>query len=182
FNEEVVARAIVASRIPVVSAVGHEVDYTIADFVADARAATPSAAAALVVPDAQEVAAGLVRADDALRGALARRVRGVHERVAALADGLGDPRRRLAEAALHHDELSARVRRGLERRVVWERRELSSLAGHLGRGGHDSRLRAGRERVAALAERLRFALAVRVREARAGLEQGASKLDALSPL
>ena len=182
FNEEVVARAIVASRIPVVSAVGHEVDYTIADFVADARAATPSAAAALVVPDAAEVAAGLARADEALRAALARRVRGVRERVAVLADGLGDPRRRLAESALHLDELSARARRGLERRVVWERRELSSLAGRLGRGGPDARLRACRERVAALAERLRFALAVRVRESRAGLEQGASKLDALSPL
>jgi exodeoxyribonuclease VII large subunit len=100
----------------------------------------------------------------------------------ALADGLGDPRRRLAEAALHLDELSARARRGLEHRVVWERRELTGLAGRLGRSGPDARLRAGRERISALAERLRFALGVRVRHARAGLEQGASKLDVLSPL
>jgi exodeoxyribonuclease VII large subunit len=180
FNEEIVARAIVASRIPVVSAVGHEVDFTIADFVADARAPTPSAAAALVVPDWREVGATLTRADGALRSALARRVRGVHERVAALSQGLGDPRRRLAEAALHLDELSTRARRGLERRVVWERRELTTLAARLGRAG--PRVRGAADRVATLGERLRFALAVRVRHGRAALDQGASKLDALSPL
>ena len=59
FNEEVVARSIFDSAIPVISAVGHQVDYTIADFVADVRAATPSAAAELVVPDRQEVVAGV---------------------------------------------------------------------------------------------------------------------------
>ena len=56
FNEEVVARAIFASRIPIVSAVGHETDFTIADFVADVRAATPTAAAEIVVPDQREIA------------------------------------------------------------------------------------------------------------------------------
>src|SRR5262249_24077725 len=75
FNEEVTARAIAASAVPVVSAVGHEVDFTIADFVADARAPTPTAAAALVVPDREEVAAALARAEVTLRPAPARRAR-----------------------------------------------------------------------------------------------------------
>src|SRR5881628_688910 len=74
FSEEVTARAIAASAIPVVSAVGHEVDFTIADFVADARAPTPTAAAAMVVPDRAEAAARVTRAGRALAAALERRV------------------------------------------------------------------------------------------------------------
>src|SRR3989442_9405102 len=93
-NEVVTARAIAASALPVVSAVGHEVDFTIADFVADARAPTPTAAAALVVPDREEVAAGLARAEAALRRALARRRARARERVAGLERALGDPARR----------------------------------------------------------------------------------------
>src|SRR2546427_4549224 len=89
FNEELVARAIAASRIPVVSAVGHEIDFTIADFVADVRAPTPSAAAALVVPDRVEIARGLARTDGALRAALVRRVARLRERVSALERRLG---------------------------------------------------------------------------------------------
>jgi exodeoxyribonuclease VII large subunit len=182
FNEEVVARAIAASTVPVVSAVGHEVDFTIADFVADARAPTPTAAAALVVPDRDEVAAVLVRAAAALRAALVRRVGSTRERVVRLERGLGDPERRVAEATQRVDELAARARRALTRRVAWDRRELATLAGRLARGGPTPGVRRGAERLADTTARLRFALAVRVRHARAALEQGASKLDALSPL
>jgi exodeoxyribonuclease VII large subunit len=182
FNEEVVARAIAASTVPVVSAVGHEVDFTIADFVADARAPTPTAAAALVVPDGDEVGAALVRAKAALRVALVRRVGGTRERIVRLERGLGDPQRRVAEAAQRVDELAARVRRALTRRVAWDRRELTTLAGRLARSGPGQEVRRATARVTDTTARLRFALAVRVRHARAALEQGASRLDALSPL
>lgn len=72
FNEEIVARAIYASEIPIVSAVGHEIDFSISDFVADARAATPSAAAAMVAPNTFEMAEDADRLKDALIAALLR--------------------------------------------------------------------------------------------------------------
>jgi exodeoxyribonuclease VII large subunit len=182
FNEEVVARAIAGSAVPVVSAVGHEIDFTIADFVADARAPTPTAAAALVVPDRQEVMAVVARTEAALRSALTRRVRAARDRLVTLERGLGDPERRVADLALRLDDLAGRARRALGRRVAWEARELGTLAARLDRGGPVFAAGRARERLAALAERLRFALSVRVRSGRVVLEQAARRLEALSPL
>ena len=70
FNEEIVARAIFASKIPVISCVGHEIDFTIADFVADARAATPSNAAEIAVPEVKEMKYALSLLKSRLAGAL----------------------------------------------------------------------------------------------------------------
>jgi exodeoxyribonuclease VII large subunit len=83
FNEEVVARAIHQSRIPVVSAVGHEVDFTISDFVADVRAATPSAAMEIVLPDRQEVGAKVSVLKRRLSGSVVERVRLLRSRLKA---------------------------------------------------------------------------------------------------
>ena len=103
FNEEIVARAIYASRAPVVSAVGHETDWTIADHVADLRAPTPSAAAELIVPDAREYQAQLARSAD---------------RLAALALG------RVGEARLRLDRLAGRMERLSPSALIDERRQM----------------------------------------------------------
>ncbi|QTN32205.1 exodeoxyribonuclease VII large subunit [Akkermansiaceae bacterium] len=92
FNEEIVARAIAASEIPVISAVGHEIDFTIADFAADLRAPTPSAAAELAVPDAAELAAKL----DGLQNRIARSLRNLLREPSQRLDSL---RSELAQAA-----------------------------------------------------------------------------------
>jgi exodeoxyribonuclease VII large subunit len=182
FNEEVVARAIAASRIPIVSAVGHEVDVTIADFVADVRAPTPTAAAAMVVPDRDELVARVDVARGALRAALRRRVVRSQEHLRALARGLGSPRRRVAELNLRIDDLGERLRQGLDRRVAWDRRELRGLSQRLERSGPTAQLAHARGRLDVLAGRLAFALDVRLRDAKNDLARSASHLEALSPL
>src|SRR5262245_21870999 len=182
FNEEVVARAIVASPVPVVSAVGHEVDFTIADFVADARAPTPTAAAALVVPDRDEAAARVERAGRALAAALERRVHITRERLRRLRAALGRPERRIADLAVRIDDLATRSRRALAQRVAWEGREIATLTDRLARSGPAAGLRRAHERLARTAERLRFAMTVPVRDARAKSAHAAARLEALSPL
>lgn len=86
FNDETVARAVAASRIPVISAVGHETDFTICDFVADLRAPTPSAAAELAVPDQHQLAARLTQLYGALRQSALHRVQVENTRLAAIRD------------------------------------------------------------------------------------------------
>lgn len=113
FNEERVARAIAASPVPVVSAVGHEIDVTLADLAADCRAATPTAAAAMVVPDARQTALQLTRRADAMAAALLLSLRRRRERVLALARHVRDPRQTLVRQRLRIDELADRGGRGV---------------------------------------------------------------------
>src|SRR5206468_2324858 len=136
FNEEIAARAIAASAIPVVSAVGHEVDFTIADFVADARAPTPTAAAALVVPDREEAAAGLARGHG--RGGRAPRLRARRAAAARARDGRAG--RRTARRPLATRLPGARLRHRAPRRLD---RPRGARRGRARRGRHRrSRVRA----------------------------------------
>jgi len=156
FNEEVVARAIAACPIPVISAVGHEIDFTIADFVADLRAPTPSAAAELAVPDGDEVAARL----DGLRRRMARQVAQRLARAGQAVDSLKrgvfqrDGERLLREPAMRIDVLRARLDRQLRASLEQAAARLKeAVASH--RAHHPARVLERRgERLDALARRL----------------------------
>ena len=124
FNHEAVARAIAASPVPVVSAVGHEIDVTIADLVADQRAPTPTAAASRVVPDHAELAAWLRKMTSALRASTMWQVRRQRQHLAAHAHHLRDPRQALRGLQLRVDELSDRAQRAVTAAVRLARERL----------------------------------------------------------
>jgi exodeoxyribonuclease VII large subunit len=133
FNEEPVARAIAASRIPVISAVGHEVDFTISDFAADVRAATPTHAAQMVVPVWDEVAERLDTLQAALPAALLRRVETARERLAAVAQSyaLRRPEQTIGVLRQRLDDLFSRLAPAGQRRAAAACEQLEGLAAQL---------------------------------------------------
>lgn len=110
FNEEIVARAIYHSRIPIISAVGHETDYTISDFVADLRAPTPSGAAELVVKEKREIKKTLNHLKERLEGTIFKIIDEDKAILNHLNKGLISPKRRIEEYLLRIDELTNRAK------------------------------------------------------------------------
>jgi exodeoxyribonuclease VII large subunit len=134
FNDERLARAIVASPIPIITGIGHEIDFTIADFAADVRAPTPSAAAELVVPDAEEWLGAFLRLGARLQRGMQRRVEDHRERLRWLTGraALVSPSVRLTQQAQRLDELEQYLSRAMRRRLSMTRERLRWLTGRAG--------------------------------------------------
>ena len=133
FNEECVARAVYGSQIPVISAVGHEPDVTIADFTADLRAATPSNAAELAVPDQNEIYAALASLGARMEQASRQRLLRERQRLERLRESrvMADPRRYFQEKRLLLDYQSRRLGHGLSASVSGQRERFARLAAAL---------------------------------------------------
>lgn len=182
FNEEAVARAIAACATPVVSAVGHETDVTIADFVADLRAPTPSAAAELLAPDTLALRQRLDGLQRRLQLRLQQLLATRRWQLDSLGKRLRHPGERLRQQAQRLDDLELRLRQALERQLHGGHERLARLDTRLAAQHPERLLALLRQRLAHLGERLPRAMQTGLRERQQRLAGLAQNLQLVSPL
>jgi exodeoxyribonuclease VII large subunit len=182
FNEEIVARAIAASALPVISAVGHEVDFTISDMVADHRAPTPSAAAELVSPDQQEWRQRLASIESDLLRQIRRKLSHSSTELHHLQKRLKHPGTKLREQSQRLDDLEQRLLRAQQNQLRKWRVDLAALASRLQALSPTSSLQGLQREAKALRQRLDLAIQQRLKHSRERLAHQAQLLDTLSPL
>ena len=182
FNLETVARAVAACPVPVVSAVGHQTDFTITDFAADLRAPTPSAGAELLTPDRQELDRRVWHLEQRLRRAFMANLSARKQRVGHLRALLNDPGRRLQQQMQRADELEERLRRGISQRLGEARSSVRVLARGLHLLRPERRIQQQQVDVQNLFGALLAASQHSLQTRRSALTNAARTLQAVSPL
>jgi exodeoxyribonuclease VII large subunit len=182
FNEETVARAVAMAEKPVVSAVGHEVDFTICDFVADLRAPTPSAAAELIVKNKADLLGRIVSLRERLIRQVATVLRGSYDRWSGANRRLKDPQRRLVDLRLRGDDLVIRLL-GATNRIRGEKQmRFQNTESHLLYRAPRSKVDRLRDRVSQRAGKLDGVVHDFLIRKRRSLERLADRLEGMSPL
>jgi exodeoxyribonuclease VII large subunit len=182
YNDEALVRKIASARVPVVSAVGHEIDVSLTDLAADARAATPSQAAELLVPDDASRREALEHLERRLRRAMRFTLTSAAHRIERLRTGLGRPERLVAERQQALDESLARLRDLGARLVTRRRAALTNVERRLAARHPRAVLAEARAALAPMELRLASAVRRAVAADRRRLAEHAARLDALSPL
>lgn len=181
FNDERLARAIYESKIPVVSAIGHEIDFTIADFVSDLRAPTPSAAAELLLPDARVLLDTIQTQRNRLIRLLQNLLEHSSARINLQQQKLGDFSAPLANLFIKVDQESMRLSRSMEDIIQTCRQRISAIELRLERQNPDTRLQLSISRLASVRQRLIQAGHHCIASNTQMLEQHKNLLEAISP-
>lgn len=180
FNDEALARLVSQSPVPVISAVGHEIDFTISDFVADVRAPTPSAAAELVIKSAEEVMNKVLSLRRMLLFSTDRGLKTTLQKLKILSHRLVDPQRRLQDLIQRNDDLSSRLQASGHRYVQRRRDGLALLTQRL--GTPDLLIQQKAARLESLGTRLKTSNERLLTHRKHRLERWVGVLDSLSPL
>ncbi len=182
FNEEIVARALYDCSLPVVSAVGHEVDFTIADFVADLRAPTPSAAAELLTPDQLEVRSELAAWTEALRDRYSAHLQRLTRQLSMLRLRLRHPKQVLQERSQHLDHLQIRLVNAQRHLLQARSGSLKHRSSRLSVASPRAALQSTRQQVQFSHARLQRSMRGHVSSRREALHSLATQLEQVSPL
>ncbi len=182
FNNETLARTIAGASLPVVSAIGHEVDFTIADLTADVRCPTPSAAADLIVPDIKVVKHQLRDIQERLLGGMSAQITSHAEKLANQFKFLGDPRSILEHQQLKVDYMVTQLELAFSRTTPLKQEQLQHLMSRLEHTSPARTLERENKHLSDISRRLFSAQAKLVNNAQGKLQRQAILLDAISPL
>jgi exodeoxyribonuclease VII large subunit len=182
FNEEVVARAVHRSKLPVISAVGHETDWTICDFAADLRAPTPSAAAELVVASSVELRGRMEALDHRLRLSMETRLAGMEAHIDALRRSLHDPGTMLGHLAQRVDDLTGRLELALRNRAVQSRGQFEKLQTGLMHANPARTVENLRQKLSQLSTGCERLMTGKLEMMKHAVANSTARLDVLSPL
>ncbi len=180
FNSEDVARAIVASKVPIISAVGHEIDFTIADFVADLRAPTPSAAAELAVKNTDDILKDLGALKSRNIQSIVSKLQFLRQSVNVLESKLVDPQRRLQDLSMRCDELTERLSRATLNRISKKQQQAKLLEKSL--VSPDVLLKQSQQQLGFLSLKMTEAIKTKIIMSKSQLSEAAKVLDSISPL
>lgn len=181
FNSEPVARAIFSCPLPVIAAIGHETDYTIADFVADLRAPTPSAAAELAVPVKAELVDLIIQSRQVLSRLMAQVIEMRTRRRQDLHNRLKDPRRIIQDARMKVDDYTDRLAREFSARLALSREKLARRQDNLLRLGPQQQLWQFKDKLEQYTSKLKVYIDIKLIERESLYREAAARLNTLDP-
>ena len=182
FNEEILARAIARSALPVISAIGHEIDFTISDFCADLRAATPTAAAETLIPDKKQLTEQLQRCTNSLSNSLSALIENAQNRINQSKRLLGDMDFLFTNVSLRLDHATEKLQTLISKKIESCQIQTENIQIKLHNNSPKAKLNLKGQQLAFLTEKLHFHMQNSVQDWQAKLEQHAALLDAVSPL